>query len=34
MDDWKWVKIFIIFVCIILGIIPSLIMFAWLISFL
>ena len=34
MDGWDWVKIFIIFICIILGIAPSLIMLAWLISFL
>ena len=32
MNDWKWAEIFIISIEVILGITPSLIMLAWLIS--
>ena len=34
MDDWDWVEIFFISIEVILGITPSLIMLAWLISLL
>ena len=34
MNDWKWVEIFTISIGVILGIIPSLVVLAWLISLL